>query len=233
FFAGAEAALHDGAFALLLDGKSARTPAGRPLAHGSARLMALVAGEWNALVGAVDPALLPVTRILNSAIDGVAAAMAPTRAAIAEYSGADLLCYRAERPATLAAEQAAAFDPPLKWARDALGADLRVGEGIVHVAQAGKALAALRGAVDAFDDPAALAALHVAVTLTGSLVLGLALARGAFSPDAILAAAETDEAYQARHWGADEEAQARRAARAGEFRAAAATLAALGGGGDA
>ena len=43
---------------------------------------------------------MPLTRLLNSAIDGVAHTMAETRADILRYAGSDLLCYRAEEPDT-------------------------------------------------------------------------------------------------------------------------------------
>ena len=49
---------------------------------------------------------MPLTRLLNSAIDGVAHTMAETRADILSYAGSDLLCYRAEEPDTLVARQA-------------------------------------------------------------------------------------------------------------------------------
>ena len=72
---------------------------------------------------------MPLTRLLNSAIDGVARTMAETRAEIARYAGSDLLCYRAEALETLAERQAEAFDPTLRWAAETLGARLRIAAG--------------------------------------------------------------------------------------------------------
>ena len=46
----------------------------------------------------IDPADMPITRLLNSAIDGVARTMDETRADIVRYAGSDLLCYRADAP---------------------------------------------------------------------------------------------------------------------------------------
>ena len=72
---------------------------------------------------------MPLTRLLNSAIDGVAHTMAETRADILRYAGSDLVCYRAEEPDALVARQAHAFDPVLRWAAEALGARLNVTAG--------------------------------------------------------------------------------------------------------
>ena len=46
-------------------------------------------------------------------------------------------------------------------------------------------------------------------SLTGSVLMALAVAHGTMTADAAFAAANVDEDYQMRHWGADEEALAR------------------------
>lgn len=112
------------------------------------------------------------------AVDRIATDPGPLVAHLAGYGETDLLCYRAEGPVGLQARQAAAWDPPLAWAAADLGALLAVTEGVAHRAQDPSSLAVLREAVAAHD-PFALAALSELVTLTGSLVLGLAVARGA------------------------------------------------------
>ena len=50
----------------------------------------------------------------------------------------------APSPEGLVARQAAAWDPLVDWARDALGARFVLAEGLVHVAQPAQALAAAR-----------------------------------------------------------------------------------------
>ena len=64
-------------------------------------------------------------------------------------------------------------------------------------------------------------------SLTGSVLLALAVARGAVTAEAAWRAAHVDEDFQIRKWGEDEEAAIRRAARAREFYAAAEVIAAL------
>ena len=215
----------DGLHVLTLDGRDALTPGRNRLAAASRPLMERVAEEWARQGEALDPADMPVTRLLNAAIDGVSRTMEKTRAEIVAYAGSDLLCYRAEAPESLAERQRLAFDPVLDWAAEVLGARFRLAAGVMHVAQAPEALAAVRSALAAYDDPAALAGLSVATTLTGSALLALAVARGFLTPGEAWAATHVDEDFQNELWGVDEEAQARRAARWREFEAAASAIA--------
>jgi chaperone required for assembly of F1-ATPase len=225
FYQAVEVREEDGRHALMLDGRRARTPGRNPLAAVSRALMLDVAAEWERQQQTIDAADMPLTRLLNSAIDGVAHTMAETRADILRYGGSDLLCYRAEEPEILVERQAHSFAPVLRWAAESLGARFNMATGIVHVAQPPETLAAIGAALDAYDDPAALAALSVMTTLTGSALLALAAARGVLSPEAAWRVAHTDEDFQAERWGADAEAMARRRARWREFEAAATVVA--------
>jgi chaperone required for assembly of F1-ATPase len=220
----------DGLFALMLDGRPARTPGKNRLAARSRALMLKVSAEWERQQEALDPSDMQLTLLLNSAIDGIARTMDETRAEIARYAGSDLLCYRAHEPETLAERQRLAFDPILAWAAARLGARLNLMAGVMHVAQPPEALAAVRAAVDAIDDPAAVAGLSVMTTLTGSGVLALAVAKGHVTAAEAWRAAHIDEDFQSERWGVDAEAQARREARWREFEAAATAVDAAGAG---
>lgn len=210
----------DGGFQLVLDGRPAKTPAKNRLAAPTRALAAALAEEWNGVGAEIDPAAMPLTRIVNSAIDGVAPRREAVLADLAKYAGSDLVFYRAGEPERLVAAQGAAWDPILAWAREALGARFVLGEGVMHVAQPEAALAAVGDRLEAIGSPFRLAALHVMTTLTGSLLIALAHADGLLDVNAAWEAAHVDERHQERLWGEDEEALARRAAREAEFRAA-------------
>ncbi|MDE3177867.1 MAG: ATPase [Pseudomonadota bacterium] len=227
FYERAQAGEADGGFALLLDGRPTRTPAKAKLIAPTRALAEAMAREWQAQGETIQPATMPLTRLANSALDGVAQAMAATAAEIAGFAGADLVCYRALEPEALAARQAAAFDPVLAFAQAALGARFVLAGGIVHVPQPEASLAAVRAAVETYADPFALTALHGLTSLSGSVLIALAVARGAMPAASAWGAAHVDEDFQIQQWGADDEATLRRAAREKEFAAAAFTLDAL------
>lgn len=209
----------EGGVVLLLDGRGARTPARNPFALPSQALAEAVAEEWREQEEVIDPARMPLTKLANSAIDGVALRRQEVVDDLVRYAGSDLVCYRAGEPARLVREQGASWDPILAFAREALGARFVLSEGVTHVRQADAALDAIRRAL-ADEPPFRLAALHVMTTLTGSVLLALAHARGALDAEAAWAAAHVDEHFQESVWGRDDEAMARRDARRGEFLAA-------------
>jgi chaperone required for assembly of F1-ATPase len=215
-------------YRVLLDGRPARTPARKEVAVPSRRLAEALAAEWAAQGDEIDPATMPLTRLVNSALDGVASREAGVRAEIAKYAGSDLLCYRASAPheQALARRQAAAWDPVLAWVRAELDVHLSVGPGIVPVAQPQTALAAVEGVLAGLD-AFALAAHHVMTTLTGSALLALAHGRGRLTADEAWAAAHIDEDWQISQWGEDAEASARRERHWAEMQAASRLLALL------
>lgn len=225
FYAQAGVEPHEGGFRLVLDGRPARTPARQSLTLPNRALAEAVAAEWAAQGAEIDPATMPMTRIANSALDGVAARAAEVAADIAGYAACDLTCYRAGTPERLVAEQGTAWDPVLAFARDSLGARFVLSEGIMPVAQPEEALRAVRRRVESVGSPFALAALHVMTTLTGSVLIALAHAEGHLDAGGAWAAAHADERYQESVWGGDWEAAQRREAREADFRAASRTYA--------
>jgi chaperone required for assembly of F1-ATPase len=212
--------------ALLLDGKPVRTPAKAPLVLPTRALAEAVAGEWRAQGERIDPATMPLTKLANSAIDGVAGREQAVIDDILKHAGSDLVCYRAAGPRGLVDAQTKHWDRVLDWARDALGAPLVALDGVVHVAQPQASLDRL-GQELAGRDRFALAALHVMTALTGSALLALAVALGRLTPEEAWEAAHVDEDWQISQWGEDEEAAERRDNRRRDFAAAATLLDAL------
>lgn len=226
FYREAGVAERDGLFHLQLDGRGARTPARNPLAVTSRAVAEAMAEEWSAQHEAINPSTMPLTRLVNVALDGVARDPGAVRDEVTRYAGSDLVCYRALEPETLAVRQGAEWDPVVAWSREALGAPLALAAGVVHVAQDEASLVRIREAVEAVPAPLALTGLASITSLTGSALLALALARGFLQPDAAWEAAHVDETFQAQAWGRDEEAQARLDNRRRDFDAAAFLLAA-------
>jgi chaperone required for assembly of F1-ATPase len=198
-----------GGFAILLDGRPVKTPAKGELALPHEGLATAVAEEWAAQGAHIVPASMPLTKLCNTALDRVRGREAEIAGEITQYAGSDLVCYRAERPPKLMAMQAAAWDPVLAWAEQALGVSLVVASGLMPVTQPADSLAGVRRALDGFDC-LALCALHNMTTLTGSTLMTLAHAHAFRDLEATWAAAHVDEDFQIAAWGTDAEATARR-----------------------
>jgi len=222
FYAKTAVAAAPEGYVLHLDGKPVRTPARRLLAAPVLELAQAIAAEWEAQRDVVNPAKMPLTRLANAIIDGIADARGPVAAEIGKYLGSDLLFYRASTPQELRDRQARQWDPTLTWASDELGAQFKLGEGVVHVAQPEAALKRAAAAIP--EDPWRLGAVHVITTLTGSALLALAMERGRLDADTAWQAAHVDEDWNMEQWGKDEMALERRAFRFAEMQAAAAVL---------
>jgi chaperone required for assembly of F1-ATPase len=225
FYKRAEVRHTDAGFAVELDGKTVRTPARNALVAPSRPIAEAMAAEWNAQTETIDPARMPLTRLANSVLDGVAAATSDVAAEIVKYLGTDLLFYRADAPQGLVARQSELWDPVLDWANYILGARFMLAEGVMFVAQPETSIARVSAVIP--RDPWRLGALHVVTTLTGSALLALAVACGKLDAEAAWAAAHVDEDWQMSQWGKDEIALQRRAFRWEDMDAATTVLAHL------
>ena len=208
----------EGAFCIALDHRVVKTPGGRTLASPRGVLAEALAAEWESQQDAIDPLKMPLTRLANSIIDGVAQSRSQVAAEVEKYLASDLVCYRADNPQGLVERQAAAWDPVLNWASTLLGARFFLGTGIKHIDQPREALCAARAAIPA--DPWRLGAVHSMTTLTGSALIALAVAQAALSLNQAWSAAHVDEDWNLELWGRDEIALKHRALRFAEFEAA-------------
>lgn len=222
FYKVAAAAPVEGGYGVTLDGRPVRTPSRAVLAVPSVALAEALAAEWAGQGEFIEPMSMPLTRLVNSALDGVAARIDETADEIVKYAGSDLLFYRADGPSSLVAGQTRHWDPVLDFMRERLGARFVLSEGIRFVDQPVTSLAAVRAALP--QDALRLAALASMTAIAGSALLPLAVWLGGVDEAAAWTAAHVDEDHQIELWGADAEASARREARRREFAAAAALL---------
>lgn len=204
---------------VLLDGRVVKTPARRQLLVPTEELAEAIAKEWNAQGTEIDPRAMPLTGLANAAIDRVAPDREAVTRTLAAYGESDLLCYRSGGPAALARRQAESWDPILSWARRRFDIEFKTTTGIIHLPQPTLTVERL-GKAAAVHSPFQLAALAPLVTISGSLVLALALAEGEIGLERAWSAATLDEAWQAEHWGEDALAAEVLDARRREFEAA-------------
>ncbi|TFL19574.1 ATP12 family chaperone protein [Jannaschia formosa] len=203
-------------FAVELDGRPVRSPLKTLVAAPSRALAQGVAKEWDAQGQVIDPLSMPLTRAVNAALDKVMPQREEVAAHLSEYGESDLLCYRAAGPDVLVEREQAAWDPLLDWLDAEHGARLATTQGVIPVPQPANAVAALQarvGAMTAWE----LTALSEFVTLSGSLVLGLAVMEDRIAPEAAWDVSRIDEAWQIEQWGEDEDEAERIAVKRAAF----------------
>lgn len=228
FYERVDIAEDESGFVVKLDGKAVRTPGKTVLRLPTEAAARLVADEFSAQGKEIDPSTMPVTRIANTVVDGVATDPQAVLEDIVRYSSSDLVFYRADGPQGLVELQSAAWDPVVDFARQRLGARFFLAEGVMHVTQPREAVASVGVYLNLRPDPFRLACLHVMTTLTGSALIAIAVDDGAMDVDAAWSSALVDEDWNIAQWGEDAEAAARRDFRRRDMDAALALLRAVG-----
>lgn len=213
----------DGGYAIHLDGRPVKTPGKATLLLPTDGLGAAVAAEWDAQEKEINPAVMPLTRIANSAQDAVSVRFAEVADDVTRFAGNDALCYRADDPESLVETQRRLWDPVVDWAGNLLGGRFVLIEGLIHAPQPEAVLSAFRQGIGT-RTPLSLAALHTITSLTGSALLALALSENHLDPDSAWRAAHVEEDFNITRWGEDAEAARLRAYKRTEFDAAALVL---------
>ncbi|QDG77112.1 ATP12 family chaperone protein [Labrenzia sp. PHM005] len=219
FYERAEHVETEDGFAIHLDGRPVKTPGKSTLLLPTEPLGVAVAAEWAAQEKEINPAVMPLTRIANSAQDAVASRFDEVADDVTAFAGNDSLCYRADDPQSLCDTQRQLWDPVVDWAGELLGGRFSLIEGIIHAPQDDKLLSAYRARIGS-ETPLRLAALHTVTTLTGSALLALAVREDKLTADDAWQAAHVEEDFNVERWGADAEATQIRAYKRSEFDAA-------------
>ena len=168
----------------------------------------------------IDPSTMPITRIVNSTIDGVE----PRLTEVIDDLGALFRFGSCLLPG-------GGSRAPCEGAGRGLGTGAGMGEethGARFILAQGscmwnscpEAVAAIRRAIEQVKSPFAIAALHVMTTLSGSVLLALAHAQGHLDADAAWNAAHVDEIFQERSLGPGSRGDGTTPATQGGFHAA-------------
>ena len=204
---------------VMLDGRSLKTQGGQPQIVPGETLAQMLAEEWRAQGETIDPAAFRFRDMADYALDMVARDQGALVEKLLGYAETDTLCFRADPEEPLYRRQQELWEPIVAGLEAREGVTLHRISGILHRPQTEETrqrLAARLGELDPFT----LAALEQTTALAASLCIGLeALQQGA-DGDALWAAANLEEEWQADLWGRDEEAEARRDRRKDDFLAA-------------
>lgn len=227
FYKSVDVARGEDGYTVTLDGRPVRTPGKKvPVVVPALSIAQAMAEEWSVQGEFIDPATMPMVRLINSALESGEETVPAFQAEIIKFAGNDLLLYRADAPQDLMDEQERVWDDALVKLARKFDVAFQPTIGIIHQPQPPKTLETLGRAVQGLD-LLTLTALVSINGLTGSGLLTIALLEQLLTPDEVWAAAHVDEDHQIRLWGEDEEAMERRATRRTEFDVAVAVVDAI------
>lgn len=204
FYKTAEARPNKNGFGVFLDGRALKTPAKNALSLPTMAAAQIIAAEWDAQIEEIKPNTMPLTRLVNVAIDRTPNTRQEIAAEIKKYASTDLLVYRVKAPEKLARAQADAWDNMLEWARQSLGIDMAINNDSLELVQTKETLEKVYETAIKLDD-LRLTILGFLVPLTGSAILGFALLHGAIDAQKAFAAIRIEEEHNAQIWGHDYE----------------------------
>lgn len=189
-------------FEILRDGKVLKTPAAHEVRVPTQKLAEEIVGEWQVQGDKPKPDTMPLNQLAMTALDLMEGTRGPVTASLLAYVDSDLLCHHAEEPADLVERQQRFWSRWLSWAEEKYAARLEITRGITPHAQPAATRLAFQNVLQRYQG-FELAGLQQAVNVSGSLILGLALAEQA-APTAILfQSAELESIYQLEKWGED------------------------------
>lgn len=219
FYKAAEVVENESGFGIALDGRLIKTPSKKPVIVPNREIAEFVKVEWAAQVDEIDARIMPHTRLVNAAVEGGEKVAQDLRDEIVKYAGNDAMLFRADTPQELVDEQERVWDTILAKLASEFELKFLPVVGIIHKDQPQSTLDKISKLLTDLDY-VSLTALMSITNLTGSGLLSLALLKGHETPDAVWDAAHVDEDHNARLWGEDFEAKARREKRRIEFDAA-------------
>ena len=210
---------NESSFSVLLDDEYLHTPNKAKVLLPTKKLAEKVAEEWRSQKDVIDPSEMPYSRLVNSAIDKVKENLDATVSDIVAYGDTDLVCYRTASPQELVILQNKKWNSILDWARRDLSIDLKVTYGINYKPQNPIQLLKLSREIRSYNI-FLLTGLYDLVTISGSLLIALAVYYKHVSPQVGFDISFLDEDWQREKWGKDQESTRNRCNKFNEFKVA-------------
>ena len=192
-------------YLIILDGRTVKTPAGIELSAPTRLLAEAMAAEWEEQGDVIDPRSMPLCKLSATAIDRIKKNRDEVIGITLKLAETDLLCYRATDPEDLVNLQKSIWQSELDWAKNVLGVDLKVTDGILPIIQPENSLRACQEILRSLDDYKLMGVTNAAAA-SGSLVLSLGMFWKRMDADKMFEISILEERYQMDKWGFDEEA---------------------------
>ncbi len=197
----------DNGYHILLDNRPVKTKLKAFLCAPNEAIASRISCEWANQGDDIIPDSMPFMQILTTQIDRVSKERDVMSAAIFKYLDTDLLCYVATAPEGLVKLQQDKWQIWLDWFEGEFGYKLETTTGLAALTHAASAHKAVADYVGGLDDRC-FTILQIVTSVSGSLILGLALVKGAANASQILDACFIEEMfkdtlYDADKYGAD------------------------------
>lgn len=193
----------DKAYNLLLDGKPVKTPAQNNFVIPVRSVGELIVEEWTAQEIYINPHNMPVTRLLNTSIDRVAVHKSDIINQLLAYISTDTLCFVTPANSGLRTQQNAIWTPVILWAQAYLDHPVIQTHTFDPPVQSyNNTVRNILNDFTAFE----LTCLYECITLSGSVLIGLAIWQQAINVNDLWKASVLEETWQAQYWGMDQEA---------------------------
>lgn len=194
-----------GSYEVLIDNRALRTPGRRSMRVPKQGLAVSLAAEWASQKNLIQPAQMPLTTLLVTAVDTTQIKRKMTIDELMRYLRGDTICYFAresEYEGELLHEQRETWLPIHDWFKD-VGGPLGRSEGtLASPAHPKETVSRVRDMLVSLDS-LKLTALHNVTTTCKSLVLALALMNRRLTAEEAVAAARVDEEFQISEWVSD------------------------------
>ncbi|CAM9674786.1 unnamed protein product [Choristocarpus tenellus] len=174
---------------ILLDSRTLKTPARRPLMFDSMELAMLVASEWDAqtnVTTGIEPATMPLMSLAATALDQIVPHRESTVSTCLKFLPTDTICFLVAQPdPALARKQAELWSPLREWIKKELAIEVATTKDIFQRPQhSPDAVPRAREVLEA-TDAWTLAAIQSVAMECKSLVIALALAFGHIAPQRV------------------------------------------------
>lgn len=191
---------------MVINGSMLRTPQNVPYALPTQVLAEAIADEWQGQKEVIEINSMPLSMIINLALDHVESKKGEVIDTIIRYATTDLLCYRTDHPGELSNLQEQEWQPLLDWAAIDLGIRLKTTVGIIPVEQDTEAIVTLRNKLAEYDH-FRLAALQILTNVFGSIIIALSVSEFHIDAAQAFELSRLDDNYQFSKWGEDVEAR--------------------------
>lgn len=194
-------------YRILLDGRPVKTPSKKELLAPTIKIAQAVTEEWQAQTDVINPQTMPLTQILNTKQDRIGKERKAIEIYVMKYLHSDLLCYRADFPPKLVQKQMQLWQPWLDWFERKYGSALLITNGLKALQQDQTTFQKIEAEVRALDD-LKFTLFQLVVSVSGSIVIGLAFIHGAVTPEEIFEVTFLEEhfkdgIYNAEKYGQD------------------------------